>query len=306
MTTTLITHSGPFHADELLSFVLLSDLLGDTKLVRTRDEAIIGSAGEDAIVFDVGGIYDAAARRYDHHQRGRAERAPGQPYSSFGLVWLHHGRDYLRQVVGVPEDHLEDVWAAIDESFVSVIDAADNGTIEGNNHPALHHMSLSTILEDLREDFDDDADGAETAAFLDAAVVARAVLRSRARRTAATRRARSIVEDAIANRARPELLELPRGMNYLPHVLGAGADDILYAIAPKGGEWQVTAVNKALDTYDLRKPFPKDWSGKRNGDLARVTDVPDAVFCHLNLFIAVAKSREGAMRLADLALAQQD
>jgi uncharacterized UPF0160 family protein len=41
-----------------------------------------------------------------------------------------------------------------------------------------------------------------------------------------------------------------------------------------------------------------------NEELAQVTGVADAVFCHNKLFMAVAKSKEGAIKLAELALAQ--
>ena len=36
--------------------------------------------------------------------------------------------------------------------------------------------------------------------------------------------------------------------------------------------------------------------------LQKVTGVEDAVFCHKGLFLAVAKSKEGAIKLAELAL----
>jgi len=36
--------------------------------------------------------------------------------------------------------------------------------------------------------------------------------------------------------------------------------------------------------------------------LAKVTGVPDATFCHNGRFLAVAKSKEGALKLAEIAL----
>jgi uncharacterized UPF0160 family protein len=49
--------------------------------------------------------------------------------------------------------------------------------------------------------------------------------------------------------------------------------------------------------------LPKAWAGLRNQELAAVTGVQDSVFCHSNLFIGGARSMEGALRLAELALA---
>lgn len=38
----------------------------DAEIVRSRDPAVLA---EMDIVIDVGGVYDDATRRYDHHQR---------------------------------------------------------------------------------------------------------------------------------------------------------------------------------------------------------------------------------------------
>ena len=50
-----------------------------------------------------------------------------------------------------------------------------------------------------------------------------------------------------------------------------------------------------------RKYFPESWAGKRDSELAGITGVLDAVFCHNHRFIAVAGSKEGAFALAKLA-----
>ena len=51
-----------------------------------------------------------------------------------------------------------------------------------------------------------------------------------------------------------------------------------------------------------RRDLPEGWAGLRDKELARVTGVSDAVFAHRNRFMAVAKSKEGAIALAKLAL----
>jgi uncharacterized UPF0160 family protein len=57
-----------------------------------------------------------------------------------------------------------------------------------------------------------------------------------------------------------------------------------------------------VGTFDLRKSFPESWAGKVDGELAKASGVPDAVFCHNKRFIAVAKSRDGALALVKKAL----
>jgi uncharacterized UPF0160 family protein len=79
-------------------------------------------------------------------------------------------------------------------------------------------------------------------------------------------------------------------------------DDVLYAIYPAHNNWNCSAAKVAEDSFVTKTPFPAEWAGLRNGDLAAVTGVPDAVFCHTGLFVCVAKSLEGITELAQQAL----
>lgn len=55
-------------------------------------------------------------------------------------------------------------------------------------------------------------------------------------------------------------------------------------------------------SYARRRDLPAAWAGLEGEALAAVTGVPDAVFCHRARFMAVAGSRVGALRMAELAL----
>ena len=78
---------------------------------------------------------------------------------------------------------------------------------------------------------------------------------------------------------------------------------VLYAESDEGGQRHVLrTVPVEAGSFDARMDLPAAWAGLREAELAAVTGVPDALFCHTNLFIAVARSREGALRLAELAL----
>jgi len=48
--------------------------------------------------------------------------------------------------------------------------------------------------------------------------------------------------------------------------------------------------------------LPSAWAGLRDAELQKVSGVEDAVFCHRALFTAVARSKEGAIKLAQIAL----
>jgi uncharacterized UPF0160 family protein len=81
-------------------------------------------------------------------------------------------------------------------------------------------------------------------------------------------------------------------------------DEPLYVVFPNANKdtWRVGCVRKEEKSFENRKSFPVAWAGLRDQDLAKVTGVTDAVFCHNGRFLAVAKSKEGAIKLAELAL----
>lgn len=66
------THNGVFHCDDALACFMLKCLpkFKDAEIIRTRDEALLKDCD---VVVDVGGVYDAATQRFDHHQRGFTE-----------------------------------------------------------------------------------------------------------------------------------------------------------------------------------------------------------------------------------------
>lgn len=64
---------GRFHADEALACAMLKMLpeYADASVTRTRDHSVLD--GMDVVV-DVGGVYDPATHRYDHHQVTYSDR----------------------------------------------------------------------------------------------------------------------------------------------------------------------------------------------------------------------------------------
>ena len=110
------------------------------------------------------------------------------------------------------------------------------------------------------------------------------------------------VEAALAAQADSSILELPRGMPYASVVHGAAGMHVLFVIHPRKNDWVLNAVSLAAPQRGLRQPLPAAWAGLEFAGLAEATGVPDAIFCHRNLFIAVAGSRDGVFELARKAL----
>ena len=56
------------------------------------------------------------------------------------------------------------------------------------------------------------------------------------------------------------------------------------------------------ESFVCRKDLPESWAGKTDEKLAEITGVKDSVFCHTKRFMCVAKSKEGAIELAKIAI----
>ncbi|MEK7140170.1 MAG: MYG1 family protein, partial [Patescibacteria group bacterium] len=70
--------------------------------------------------------------------------------------------------------------------------------------------------------------------------------------------------------------------------------------------WSAKAIRTDPKTFNNRKDFPKPWAGLRDQELQEVTGVSDALFCHKGLFMAVAKSQKGAIKLAQIAVESKE
>ncbi|OWO93402.1 metal-dependent hydrolase [Rhizobium esperanzae] len=294
----LVTHSGGFHADELLSSVILTRLFPQARLIRSRAPEWITPA-PDRIIYDVGGAYDPAAGIFDHHQRGAPLRDDGQPYSSFGLIWKHYGREYLA-AAGLPDHHVEALHAAFDTGFVLPIDMTDNGALSPSG--PLAGLALPALLETLKPVFDAEEPEADDRAFHAALAIARSFIDAGIAQRAAKLRAEAIVYRAIEAAGQGRILELPRGMPFRPAIVKAGADHLLFVVHPREKDWCVTGIRRGDDGFELRADLPAAWAGLTNSELEAVCGVEGASFCHNGRFIAAAKTRDAALAMAELAV----
>lgn len=301
--THLVTHSGGFHADELLSSVILTRLFPDADVIRSRDKAWI-TPGADRIIYDVGGDFDAEAQIFDHHQRPNPLRVDGQPYSSFGLIWAQYGRDYLR-AMEVPEHDIETIHDSFDRGFVLPVDLLDNGAVNASEAgPLFAGLTLPVLLESLKPVFDENDAGADDRAFMAALPVARAFVEAQIKRRAAKYRAEAMVMAAIEAAGEGRVLELAMGMPFRAGVEKAGADHLLFVVHPRGADWTLTTIRLGGDTFESRADLPAAWAGLTDAALEAASGVAGAKFCHNGRFIAVATSRDAILEMANLAVTE--
>ena len=203
---------------------------------------------------------------------------------------------------GVPQEHIETVWANFDKGFVLPIDLVDNGALSPSVAGPLSGMTLPGLLETLKPVFDNTDPQAETLAFEQALTIARAFVEARIARSSAKLRAEVMVQDAITAAGDGHILELPMGMPFRPAVVKAGADHLLFVINPRGKDWALGGIRKEDEGFELRADLPAAWAGLTGADLEAASGVQGASFCHNGRFIAAATSREAAVAMAEIAV----
>ena len=288
--TTVVTHNGTFHADDVFSIAALKHVFPSFNLIRTRDSDVIAKAD---VVVDVGGVHDAPTDRFDHHQRGGAgARENGIPYSSFGLIWKKYGVQIC--------DGDEDVAKAVDSGLVSAIDAIDCGYVEG----VAEGISLSQTISAFNPSWEEDDDIDQC--FDEAVSFAFRLLDRFIASAAGGVRANEIVAKAIDSAEDPRVIVLEKFTPW-KRTVHAMSEEALYMVYPsQTGQWRIQCVPVEPGSFENRKSLPAPWGGLSDSELQSVTGIDDAMFCHNGLFIAGAKSFESVMKMASHALEAGD
>ncbi len=288
----IITHNGSFHADDVFAVatILLAFPKEKFQIVRTRDEERVNNGD---FVVDVGRVYDENILRFDHHQEGGAgKRGNTIPYASFGLVWKKFGE----KICGKNQAD------KIDKGLVSFVDAGDNGVDLVEEKTGVSNYSISNLVSvfnstSLEKDVDDKT-------FLELVEFAKKIIK----REIAVAEEFVVGEKKIveayknADDKRVIILDTQIDKVILNDVLQR-FPEVLFVIHPyhKIGS-ALRTVRKNPSSFESRKDLPKAWAGKTDLELQKITGVSDALFCHNARFVANAKTKEGALALAKIAL----
>lgn len=295
MIKKLVTHSGSFHTDDIFATVVLSLVLEKEgqkfEVIRTRDPEIIKSAD---YVYDVGGIYDEATNRFDHHQIGGAGKNEFDiEYSSFGLVWKKFGEEICGS---------KKVADIINKKIVSAVDAFDNGMdLVENKYEVtpyfIQHVFLSMCPTWREQDLTNDE------MFFKCMPIAKIVLEREIAHAKDFTLAEESVIKIYKKKEDKRIIILDKSYPYEPILINF--PEPLFIVYPRADNtWGVKVMNTELKSFKHRKSLPASWAGLTNKELPKVSGVADAVFCHRALFLAAAQSKEGAIKLAQIALQQ--
>jgi uncharacterized UPF0160 family protein len=290
----LVTHNGSFHADDIFACATLSiylEKIGETfEVIRTRDEEIIKTGD---YVFDLGGIYDEKVNRFDHHQTGGAgKRQNCIEYSSFGLVW----RKFSKELCGS-----EKVADLIDRKLVAPVDAFDNGISLVTNNYDVSPYFIDHLFFAMRSTWKEE-NKSKDQIFLECVEIAKKVLTREIIQAKDLILAEKEIVFIYQNSTNKKIIILDQ--KYPWNYIIKNFPEPIFVIYPRKEteDWAVEAVSDDPKTFKNRKDFPAPWAGLRDEELANVSGVRDAVFCHRRLFLAVAKSKEGAVKLAQIAV----
>jgi len=325
---TIGTHNGSFHCDESLACSLLKILprYQDASIVRTRDPAVLDTC---TLVVDVGGVFDRETDRYDHHQKTFSDSVNSldatkkwvTKLSSAGLVYFYFGREIIAHLLekDVTDPVVEKVFDKVYENFVEEIDAIDNGisTHDGeprysiNTNISARVAHLHPTWQDKNPDYD--------AGFQKAIELTRTEFLDRVNYYGKVWwEARDIVAKVLQTRfevhASGRVLDFSvvGGVPWKEHLFELEVEEglkddsnILYTIyTDQNGLWRIQCVPVRARSFENRLSLPSQWRGVRDGELESISGVEGATFVHAGGFIGGAKTREGVMKMAEIALEQ--
>lgn len=281
------THDGTFHADEVTAcaLLLLFGLIERGKIFRSRSAEQLACC---EFVCDVGGVYDASKKRFDHHQVDYSGSL-----SSAGLILrylLEQGK--LSQELF---DHLQ-------KTLIFGVDTHDNGL---ELAPA-GVCTYSHIIAMYNPAEHESPKEAENAAFFEALDFAAGLLKKAIHRFHYVRECRDLVERAM-NEGK-EYLVFDKNIPWLENFFALGGEHhpAKYLIMPSHEHWKLRAIPPSYeDKMNVRSPLPISWAGLLNEDLEKSSGIEGAIFCHKGLFVSVWKTKEAVLKALKKALNQQ-
>jgi len=289
---TLGTHSGKFHADDVMATAILRLLLGDIKVTRTRDENILGKLDF---------VYDISLGEFDHHQLNKEIRENDIPYAACGLVWREFGSRVIQMFNSeLDENDVISIFDNVDKNLVQGIDATDNGI---DIKSEIKVTSISDIIQSFNPTWD--SFDSKDEAFEEAALYATEVIKRIISRQVSVIKARIIVNEAFQNRNISEIMVLKKGCPWLQQLLKIDINnEVLFVISPgdNNEDYKILTVKKTADTFEARKDILESIRGKSSVEINSIIKIDDAIFCHKAGFIASAKSMESALKIANLSI----
>ena len=281
------------------------------RVVRTRNPQEIEGA---YVALDVGGVYDNAKLRYDHHQREFTDVHEGTSVklAACGLIWKHFGTCLITKFH--PELDLEQVqsmWQSVDETICRPVDLQDNGQgtfkVEGAEAQAL---TVSMMVAAFNQQ--DIYSPAQDEAFMKVVEILKEYILNFLRAGANKLQLLKEAEEAVKAQLGSRVLVLDKFLPYREAVLKANAEGGQFDLVtyPANGQWNIQTVpvdDSTENFYSQRVSLPQRLWGLTGPDASKESLGGSAlVFCHKTGFLAAVKAdtAEVARKAAEAVIAE--
>lgn len=320
----VVTHSGAFHADEVLGTVLIRYIPGFTKhvILRSRNREI-WNLGD--IVIDVGGVFDPNTLRYDHHMSTFKEvfdeKVSKINLSAAGLVYKYHGKEIITNLLQAWGEY-ENLKSSVDKIYLTIykklilyVDGVDNGVDQYPDSKGKELYSNSTSYANrvsrLNPSILNSND--QSKQFLEAQKLAKEeFLESLKYLVFRHFPAYNIVLDAFSNRKSfhhsGRIVFFKQEVFFKEHLINIEEEqglqgEILYVLVQTKKEGvRLMTIPKALGSFDFRKGIYTPWRGLENEELKEISGIKDIIFVHKAGFIGGAQSIESTLQMAEKSL----
>lgn len=316
------THSGNCHADDVLAaylyslYCLLALNQKITYIVRLAEAPSMEELGINDIVFDLGGKFDNR-KYFDHHQTGGPgiSRKNNIPYSSVGLIWRKFGHEIVQKLLKLYRfENLDEnqIWCLIDGRLIQPIDAIDNGLSlkESGEQSVCNRLSLSKVIGMCNNTYPGEI-AQENENFESALFIFDIVFNNFFKAAISSVNAFYTANENIdLKSSNGNVIVFKEHQSWKDWMFSSENYDKLKTVKfvafpnPERNVFEWVAVYDRV-TGENRAIAPAEWRGKtqeEDGELEKVSGVPDAVFCHKEGFIGGARTKEGCLRMIDIML----
>ena len=314
----IATHDGKFHWDECLAVWFIKQIPDyiDACIMRTRSPEELEFA---TITVDVGDVYDLEKLCFDHHMKGFqvffSDAHRDISLSSAGLIYMHYGRDILKQLfprLDGPTE-LEFLYQYVYENYIRVVDAVDNGVESHYNEDGsepicrwIDPTSMSARITRIYEIAGDE--GFSTAYKMAGQDFMEWIQNVVITYLPARRELAKAMEQAQQIHQSGRIIELstPGPYQQLIHLVehdlslcidGPGGNTILFIIHPDDYQtgYRIRTVSTQKGSFAFRLGLPEAWRGLRDEALQRVSGYQGMSFVHKSGFLGGTQDRDTAL-----------
>ncbi|MCR4327530.1 MAG: MYG1 family protein [Nanoarchaeota archaeon] len=289
--TVVATHDGKFHADEVFAIAILKKVYPSLKIIRTKESELLKKSD---INVDIGRKYNPKKGYFDHHQSDfKLKRKNGIPYASAGIVWSYYGSKILNS---------KESLNYVDEKLIQFIDANDSGvkTYDSKIGNVYH---ISNLIDSFNPGWTEKV--RHDSQFKKALSVAQLVLEREIVRAKSYQMSSKIVKDALKKLKGKNYIVI-NSKNVMWRDFVIGNPKINFVIHPSIDRWSSNSVPKKVDSFQRDVLFPDKWGGLEGKSFEKVSGVKGALFCHKDGFIVSAKTKDGAIKLTEIALGKKE